>query len=82
MSVNLKYQNVSHFAFLPALRVEQVVCATSPPRAYHLPPLIAVYLSLLGQRHYPYQLVCSPALVEEQLRLLQMYRTFYFCHSP
>ena len=75
MSVNTKYQHVLHLALLSATWVCQVVCAPSPPAADDLPAIVASYLTLLVERHQPYRLVCTLALVEEQLRILQVYGT-------
>ena len=79
MSVNLEYKYVSDLAFLPVLRVHEVVCPAPPPAADDLPAVIASQFPFLCQCHDPHQFVCLPAFIEEQLCFLDVYSAL---HSP
>lgn len=78
MSVNLKYQHVTHLAHLSVLRVLKVVGTTPPPAAEDLPSFIAAQPPFLRQYCQPYQFVGTAAFVKKQLCFLKVHRRFYF----
>ena len=77
MSVNTKYQHITHLADLPTYWIQEIVCACSPMRALHKPSVILANLALGCQGGYPDTLPFALALVKKQLYVLEMNGTLY-----
>ena len=72
MSINLKYQYVSHLADLSAYWVVEVVRSSTPVTTLHQPTVITVYHSFRVECHDPHLFAGTLTLIEEQLRFLQV----------